>query len=68
MQNLLIEYHHIFAKHRFDVRNKTKLKVKLTPVYDLPKYVESPPTPIHLRDETLVELGLMQYCGIVILN
>ena len=43
------------------------MKVKLTPAHDLPVYVQSPPTPIHLRDEILVELALMQYYGIVTL-
>ena len=65
MQYLLIEYYDIFAKHRFDVGYNTELKVKLTLAHDLPVYVQSPPTPIHLRDEILVELALMQYYGIV---
>ena len=65
LQHLLIEYHNIFAKHRFDVGYNTELKVKLTPAHDLPVYVQSPPTPIHLRDEILVELALMQYYAIV---
>ena len=43
------------------------MKVKLTPADDLPVYVQSPPSPIHLRDEILVELALMQYYGIVTL-
>ena len=51
MQHLLIEYYDTFAKHRFDVGYNTELKVKLTPAHDLPVYVQSPPTPIHLRDE-----------------
>ena len=51
MQKLLVEYYDIFAKHRFDVGYNTELKVKLTPAHDLPVYVQSPPTPIHLRDE-----------------
>ena len=59
MQELLVEYNDIFAKHRFDVGYNTELKVKLTPAHDLPVYVLSPP-PIHLRDEILVELALMQ--------
>ena len=67
MQDFLVEYNDIFAKHRFDVGYNTELKVKLTPAHDLPVYVESPPTPIHLRDEILVELALMQYYGIVTL-
>ena len=39
----------------------------MTPAHDLPVYVQSPPTPIHLRDEIFVELALMQYYGIVTL-
>ena len=65
MQDFLVEYNNIFAKHRFDVGYKTELKVKLTPEHDLLVYVQSPPTPIHLRDKILVELALMQYYGIV---
>ena len=67
MQEILVEYDDIFAKHIFDVGYNTDLKVKLTPEHDLPVYVQSPPTPIHLRDEILVELALMQYYGIVAL-
>ena len=67
MQELLVEYYDIFAKHRFDVGYSTELKVKLTPEHDLPVYVQNPTTPIHLRVEILVELALMQYYGIVTL-
>ena len=67
MHYLLIEYYDIFAKHRFNVGYNTELKVKLTPTHDLPKYVQSPPTPIPLRDEILVKLALMQFFGIVTL-
>ena len=67
MLHLLIEYYDIFAKHRFDVGYNAELKVKLTPARDLPVYVQSPPTPIHLRDEISVELALMQFYGIVTL-
>ena len=63
----MIEYYDIFAKHCFDVGYNTELKVKLTPAHDLPVYVQSAPTPNHLRDEILVELALMQYYGIVTL-
>ena len=67
MQEIFVDYKDLFAKHRFDVGYNTELKVKLTPAHDLPVYVPSPPTPIHLRDETSVELALMQYYGIVTL-
>ena len=67
IRNLLVEYYDIFAKHRFDVGYNTELKVKLTPAHDLPVYVQSLSTPIHLPEEILVELALMQYYGIVTL-
>ena len=67
MREILVDFNDIFAKHRFDVGYNTELKVKLTPAHDLPVYVQSPPTPIHLRDEILVELALMQYFSIVTL-
>ena len=61
VENLLIEFQDIFAKHRFDVGYNTELKNKLIPEHDLPVYVHGPPTPIHLRDELHVELALMHY-------
>ena len=57
----LVECHDLFAKHRFDVGYNTKLKIKPTPERPLPVYVQGPPAPIHLRDENLVELALLQY-------
>ena len=38
--------------------------MKLTPEHDEPVYTQSPPTPIHLREELQVELALLQYFGI----
>ena len=67
IQQFLLGYNDIFAKHRFDVGYNTELKVKLTPALNLPVYVQSPPTPILLRDEILVELALMHSNGIVTL-
>ena len=67
MQDLLVDYNDIFAKYRFDVGYNTELKVKTTPAQDLPVYVQGPPTPIHLRDEILVELASTQFYGIVTL-
>ena len=61
VESLLIEFSDIFAKHRFDVGYNTEYKVKLTPEHKLPVYTQSPPTMIHLRDELLIELALMQY-------
>ena len=39
VEELLVEFSDIFAKHRFDVGYNTELKIKLTPEHDLPVYV-----------------------------
>ena len=59
-EEFLVEYHDVFAKHRFDVGYKTEPKIKLTPEHPLLVYVQGPPAPIHLRDEILIELALLQ--------
>ena len=53
------------AKHRFDIGYNTELKIKLTPDHNLPVFVQSPQTPIHLRDELTVELALMHYYNLI---
>ena len=65
LEEFLIEYHDVFAKHRFDVGYNTELKIKLTPSNPLPVYVQGPPAPIYLRDEILIELALLQYYNII---
>ena len=65
LEEFLVEYHDVFAKHRFDVGYNTELKIKLTPEHPYPVYVQGPPAPIHLRDEILVELAILQYFNIV---
>ena len=65
IEEVLVEFSDIFAKHRFDVDYKTELKIKLIPEHDMPVYVQSPITPIPLRDELIVELVLMHYFNLV---
>ena len=65
LEEFLVEYHIVFAKHRFDVGYSTELKIKLTPEHPLPVYVQGPLAPIHLRDEILIELALLQYFNII---
>ena len=65
IKKLVVEFSDIFAKYRFDVGYNTELKIKLTPEHDMPVYVQSPITPIHLRDELIVELALMHYFNLV---
>ena len=63
-EEFLVECHDVFAKQCFDVGYNAELKIKLTPEHPLPVYVQGPPAPIHLRDEILIELALLQYFNI----
>ena len=66
IEDLLLRYHHhIFARHRLDIGANHDFRIKLTPENDKPIYTQGPPTPIHLRDEILVELALLQYWGVI---
>ena len=64
LEDFLVEYHDVFAKHRSDVGYNTELKIKLTPEPTLPVYVQGPPAPIDLR-EILIELAFLQYFNIL---
>ena len=65
VENLLLDYHHIFARHKLDIGKNDDFKVKLTPEHDEPMYTQGPPTPIDYRDDVLVELALIQYWGVI---
>ena len=61
----MLDYHYVFARHRLDIGVNHEFKVKLTPENDKPMYTQGPPTPIHLKEEILVELALLQYWGVI---
>ena len=65
VENLLVELHDIFARHRFDMGIKTEFKVQLTPLDNRPAYSQSLPAPINLKDDILVELALLHKYGII---
>ena len=65
VEDILVEYHNIFARHRMDIGMNTELKVKLTPKYDKAVYSESLTMPIHLKEDLIVELALMHKYGII---
>ena len=65
IEALLVEFHDIFARHRFDIDVNEELTVKLTPKYDSPAYSQSLPTPINLKEDILVELALLHEYGII---
>ena len=65
VENLLVEFHDIFARHRFDIGINTEFKVQLTPLDNRPVYSESLPALINLKDDILVELALLHNGGII---
>ena len=60
-----MEFHDIFARHRFDIGMKEEFKVKLTPKNDSPAYSQSLPAPINLKEDILVELAMLHKYGIM---
>ena len=65
IEELLVEFHDIFARHRFDIGMNEDFNIKLTPKDDSPAYSQSLPTPINLKEDILVELALLHRYGII---
>ena len=65
IEELLVEFHDIFARHRFDTGMNEEFKVKLTPKDDSPAYSQSLPAPINLKEDILVELAMLHKYRIV---
>ena len=64
IEDLLVEFHNIFARHRFDIGMNEDFKVKLTPKDDSPANSQNLPTPINLKEDILEELALLHRYGI----
>ena len=65
VEDILVEYHDIFARHRMDIGMNTEFKVKLTPKDDKTVYSQSLPMPIHLKENLIIELALIHKYGII---
>ena len=65
VEDILVEYHDIFAKHRMDIGMNTEFKVKLTPKDDKAVYSQILRMLIHLKEDLTVELALMHKYGII---
>ena len=65
VEDILVEYHDIFARHKMDIGMNTEFKVKLTPKDDKAVYSQSLPMLIHLKEDLIVELALMHKYGII---
>ena len=59
IEDLLVEFHDIFARQRFDIGMNEEFKIKLTPKDDSPAYSQSFPAPINLKEDILVELAML---------
>ena len=65
IEDILVNYHDIFARQRMDIRINTEFKVKLTPKDDKAVSSQSLPMPIQLKEDLFVELALMHEYGII---
>ena len=65
VEEILVEYHDIFARQRMDIGMNREIKVKLTPKDDKAVYSQSLPIPIHLKEDLIVELALMHKYGMI---
>ena len=65
MENVSIEHQKIYARHQLDLGKNLDCLCKLTPEHEKPICTPNPTTAIHLRDELLIELALMQYYVII---
>ena len=63
--DILVEYQDIFARHRMDIGMNTEFKVKLTPKNDKAVYRQNLRMPIHMEEDLIVELALMDKYGII---
>ena len=66
IEDILVEYHDIFARHRMDFGMNTEFTVKLTPKDDKAVYSQNLPMPIHLKEDLIVELALMHNYEIIL--
>ena len=65
VEELLVEFHDIFARHRFDIGINTEFKVQLKPLDNRPAYSHSLPESVNLKDDNFVELALLHKYGII---
>ena len=65
MEDILVEYHDMFAGHRMDTGINTEFKVKLTAKDDRAVYSQNLTMLIHLKEDLNVELAPMHKYGIV---
>ena len=64
LEQTIIEYNDIFARHRLDIGINNSFKINLTPKDERPVYTQSLPVPISLKEDLTIELTLLHRYGI----
>ena len=67
MEEILVDYHNIFARHRVDIGMNTQFKVKLTPKNKTFVHSPSLPMPLYLKQDLTVEFALVHKHGMLTL-
>ena len=65
IEDILVDYHDIFARHRMDIGMNTEFKVKLSPKDDKAVCSQNSPMLIHLKEDLIIYLALMHKNGII---
>ena len=65
IEDILVEYHDLFARNIMGIGMNTEFKVKLNPQDDKAVYSQSLPMPIHLKEDLIVEVALMHNYGLI---
>ena len=65
IEDILVDHHDIFVRHRMDIGMNTEFKVKLTPKDDKAVYSQNLLMPIHLKEDLIVELAPMHKYGVI---
>ena len=65
LEQTIVEYNDVFARHPLDIGINNSFKVKLTPKDERPSYTQSLPVPINLKGDLTVKLALMHRYGII---
>ena len=64
IEELLVEFHDIFARHRLDIDMNNDFNVKLTPIDESAAYSQNLSIPINLKEDITIEMALPQKNGI----
>ena len=65
LEQTIVEYKDIFARHRLDIGINNRFKVKLAPKDERPIYTQSLPEPINLKEDLTIGMALMHRYGII---